>query len=168
MGVLKHSKIFLLLAAASLAACSTTSSDEATAPAASAPVAAETSTTETAVNPDAALLGTTVVYFDFDSDTIKQEAYEVLQAHAKYLAGHADAHVRLEGNADERGTREYNMGLGERRGNAVAKFLRVNGASDSQLEVISYGEEKPAVEGHDESAWGKNRRAEIVYTAGRP
>jgi len=168
MGVLKHSKIFLLLAAASLAACSTTSDEEAVAPAASAPVAAETTTTEAPANPDAALLATTVVYFDFDSDAIKQESYEVLQAHSKYLAANPGSHVRLEGNCDERGTREYNMGLGERRGNSVAKFLRVNGASDSQLEVVSYGEEKPAVEGHDESAYGKNRRVEIVYTAGRP
>ncbi|HCK93952.1 MAG TPA: peptidoglycan-associated lipoprotein, partial [Gammaproteobacteria bacterium] len=73
-----------------------------------------------------------------------------------------------EGHADERGTREYNVALGERRGNAVAKYLRLNGVSSSKMEVISYGEEKPVAYGHDDQSWSANRRVEIVYTAGQP
>ncbi len=73
--------------------------------------------------------------------------------------------ITLEGHADERGTREYNLGLGERRGNAVSGALQANGGAAGQLSVVSYGEERPAAEGHDESAWSKNRRVEIVYTA---
>ena len=109
------------------------------------------------------LLSKRIIYFDFDSAQVKEEYRPVVEAHAKYLAGHPSAHVVLEGHADERGTREYNMALGERRANAVKKLMVLMGADPNQIDVVSYGEERPAVLGHDESAWSKNRRVEIVY-----
>jgi peptidoglycan-associated lipoprotein len=111
----------------------------------------------------AALREITTFYFDFDTSEIKPEAREVLVAHAKYLASHPQQDVRLEGHADERGTKEYNLALGERRANAVKRFLIVNGASRGQIETVSYGEEKPAVMGSNESAWAQNRRVELVF-----
>ncbi len=108
-------------------------------------------------------LSTTVVYFDFDRSDIKPEARSIIEAHARYLAEHPDVRVTLEGHCDERGTREYNLGLGERRAKAVQQMMSLLGVSPRQMEVISYGEEKPAVLGHDESAWSKNRRVVIVY-----
>lgn len=105
----------------------------------------------------------TTVYFDFDKSTIRPDAYDALKAHAAYLSANPSASARLEGHADERGTREYNLALGERRGNAVANYLTANGASSSQLQVVSYGEERPLTEGHNEAAWAKNRRVEIKY-----
>ena len=112
---------------------------------------------------DGVLLKRTI-YFDFDSAEIRGEGLEIVAAHARYLAGHGPARVRLEGNTDERGSREYNIGLGERRAQAVARALRLQGAANLQLSTVSYGEERPAVPGHDESAWAKDRRVEIVYT----
>lgn len=105
----------------------------------------------------------TTFYFDFDTAEIKSEAREVLIAHAKFLEANPDLQVRLEGHADERGTKEYNLALGERRSNAVQRFLIVNGASRGQLETVSYGEEKPAANGSSESAWAQNRRVELVF-----
>jgi peptidoglycan-associated lipoprotein len=106
-----------------------------------------------------------VVYFDFDKDEVKPEFAQIMQCHAKYLQDRPTAQMRLEGNTDERGTREYNLGLGERRGNAVSSALQANGASASQISVISYGKEKPVCREHNEDCWSKNRRVEIVYTA---
>ena len=106
-----------------------------------------------------------VVYFDFDKTEIKPEFQQIMACHAKYLQDRPMSHIRLEGNTDERGTREYNLGLGERRGNAVSGALQSAGGSASQLEVISYGKEKPVCREHNEDCWGKNRRVEIVYTA---
>jgi peptidoglycan-associated lipoprotein len=106
-----------------------------------------------------------VVYFDFDKTEIKPEFQQIMACHAKYLQDRPESHVRLEGNTDERGTREYNLGLGERRGNAVSDALQANGGSAGQLEVISYGKEKPVCREHNEDCWSKNRRVEIVYTA---
>jgi peptidoglycan-associated lipoprotein len=106
-----------------------------------------------------------VVYFDFDKTEIKPEFQQIMACHAKYLQDRPESHVRLEGNTDERGTREYNLGLGERRGNAVSDALQAAGGSASQLEVISYGKEKPVCREHNEDCWSKNRRVEIVYTA---
>lgn len=111
----------------------------------------------------AALRDVTTFYFDFDTSEIKPEAREVLVAHARYLADHPNQNVRLEGHSDERGTKEYNLALGERRANAVKQFLIVNGASRGQIETVSYGEEKPAVMGSNESAWAQNRRVELIY-----
>ncbi len=109
------------------------------------------------------LLSTTVIYFDFDRSDIKSEARDVIEAHARYLVDHPNVRITLEGHADERGTREYNLGLGERRAKAVKQVMELLGVSGRQIEIISYGEEKPAVMGHDESAWSKNRRVVIVY-----
>lgn len=106
-----------------------------------------------------------VVYFDFDQDALKPEFAAIVACHAKYLQDRPSSRITLEGNADERGTREYNMGLGERRGNAVSSALQANGGSASQLTVVSYGEERPVCTSSTESCWGQNRRVEIVYTA---
>lgn len=109
------------------------------------------------------LLAKRVVYFDFDKSDIRGDFRDVIQAHAEYLASHSDVSVTLEGHADERGTREYNIALGERRANAVQRMLTLQGVSASQVRVVSYGEERPAALGHDEDAWGLNRRAEFIY-----
>lgn len=110
-----------------------------------------------------ALRNITTFYFDFDTAEIKAESRDVLAAHARYLSDNPRTQVRLEGHSDERGTTEYNLALGERRANAVQRFLIVNGASRSQLETVSYGEEKPAVSGSSESAWAQNRRVEMIF-----
>lgn len=102
------------------------------------------------------------VYFAFDSSEIDSDGQAIVARFAKYLVANPTAKLRLEGHGDERGTREYNVGLGERRANAVQSALLAGGASASQISVVSYGEERPADAGHDESAWAKNRRVEIV------
>lgn len=104
-----------------------------------------------------------VIYFEFDRFDIKPEYNAILQAHARYLSANPGSRVRLEGHADERGSREYNIGLGERRGQAVRNVLLLQGATSSQIATVSYGEERPAVIGSDEEAWSLNRRVEIVY-----
>jgi peptidoglycan-associated lipoprotein len=104
----------------------------------------------------------TVFYFEFDSAVLLPEARAALIGHAEYLRN-ASKSVRLEGHADERGTREYNMALGERRANAVRDFLVLQGVSSSKIETVSYGEERPAVSGSGDSAWSKNRRVELSY-----
>lgn len=108
------------------------------------------------------LLNITTFYFDFDQSTIKQEARAALEAHAAYLV-ESGSNVVLEGHADERGTREYNLALGERRAQAVARYLTVLGVSSAQIESVSYGEERPASMGHDDSSWSLNRRVELRY-----
>jgi peptidoglycan-associated lipoprotein len=118
-----------------------------------------------AAGPQGGSLATRVVYFDFDSSEIKGAGTDIVAAHAKYLAAHTGTRVRLEGHTDERGSREYNIGLGERRAQAVRRALLLQGATDAQISTVSYGEERPAVSGHDEAAWAKNRRVEIVYLA---
>ena len=110
----------------------------------------------------------TTFYFDFDQSSLNSNAVDALQLHASYLSSNSSASVRLEGYADERGTREYNVALGERRGNAVMKFFVVNGVSASQIQVVSYGEENPVDTGHNESAWSANRRVELSYSSGQP
>jgi peptidoglycan-associated lipoprotein len=104
-----------------------------------------------------------VVYFDFDQSDVKSEFYRTIKANADYMALEPTAKVTLKGHCDERGTREYNVALGERRANAVKRALVAEGVSPSRINVISYGEESPAVEGHSEAAWAKNRRAEFSY-----
>lgn len=108
------------------------------------------------------------VNFEFDSADILQDDYPTLLAHARYLQQNPQARVLLAGHADERGTREYNMALGERRAKAVEAFLGVNGVKSSQLDTVSYGKEKPLNDGHDEAAWAENRRVEIGYESGAP
>lgn len=107
-------------------------------------------------------LRTTVFYFDFDVAEFKAEDRDTLTYHARELAGNPDRRIRLEGHADERGTREYNLALGERRANGILNYLIVNGASRDQIEVVSYGEERPAENGTNETAYAANRRVEIV------
>ncbi|RCS58109.1 peptidoglycan-associated lipoprotein Pal [Parvibium lacunae] len=109
------------------------------------------------------LLAKRSVYFEYDSYVIKDEFQAVIQAHAKNLTANKNAKVIIEGNADERGSREYNLALGQKRAEAVRKALAVLGVGDSQLEAISNGEEKPKATGSDEAAWAENRRADIVY-----
>ena len=104
-----------------------------------------------------------IIYFDFDKSDIKPEFAAIVSANAQYLTAHPGAKLKLEGNTDERGTREYNIGLGERRAQAVRRALMLQGASENQLTTVSFGAERPAVEGDDESAWAKNRRVELVY-----
>lgn len=104
-----------------------------------------------------------VFYFEFDRAVVRQEFFADLEGHARYLAGNPSARVRLDGHTDERGTREYNMALGERRANAVERLLIVNGANAGQVETVSYGEERPAVTGNHEGAWSQNRRVELRY-----
>lgn len=103
------------------------------------------------------------IYFDFDRDTIRPEFEPVLLQHAEYLRANPNATVVLQGHGDERGTREYNLGLGERRAQSVERFLTLQGVSPSQLEVVSYGEERPAVDGHSEEAYAQNRRVIFDY-----
>lgn len=104
-----------------------------------------------------------IVYFDYDRAEIRPEYVQVVAAHAKFLNGNASRKVRLEGHSDERGSREYNIGLGERRAQAVRRALMLQGVTDPQITTVSYGEERPAVAGSDDTAYGKNRRVELVY-----
>ncbi len=113
-------------------------------------------------NPNSPLSKRTI-YFAFDSSEITQEYLSVISAHAKYLAAHPNLDIKLEGNTDERGSRAYNMALGERRAQAVAKLLELQGVSAQQISVISYGEDNPVCLQHDEACWSKNRRVNIVY-----
>ena len=108
-------------------------------------------------------LANRVVYFDFDKSDIKPEFLDTLTAHAKYLVANPTQKIRIEGYTDERGTVEYNIALGDRRAQAVRRFMLFQGVSDSQISTVSYGEAHPADAGHDETAWAKNRRAVIVY-----
>jgi peptidoglycan-associated lipoprotein len=164
-----------LIVAFTLAACKSTPEVE------PAPVEETTRTTETVEtrsapdprdytdarnfdNPES-LLSKRVIYFDFDKSTVRPEFRDIISAHATYMASSSSARVTLEGHADERGTREYNLGLGERRGNAVEGLLAAQGARANQNSVVSYGEERPVCRVSDEDCWSRNRRVEIVYTA---
>ena len=115
-------------------------------------------------NPES-LLSKRVIYFDFDKSVIRPEFRPIVEAHAAYLASSGSAKMTLEGHADERGTREYNLGLGERRSNAVSGLMSAQGGRGSQLTNVSYGEERPTCRVSDEECWAMNRRVEIVYTA---
>ncbi|MFC6838563.1 peptidoglycan-associated lipoprotein Pal [Xanthomonas theicola] len=106
-----------------------------------------------------------VVYFDLDQDSLKPEFQAIMACHAKYLRDRPSSRITLQGNADERGSREYNMGLGERRGNAVSSALQAARGPAAQLSVVSHGEERPVCTESNESCWSQNRRVEIVYTA---
>ena len=115
------------------------------------------------MGPSGELLSKRIVYFDFDKTEIRADSQSVVAAHAAYLAKNPNQKVRLEGHADERGSREYNIGLGERRGQAVRSALKLQGVAEAQLSTVSYGEERPAAAGSDEQAYALNRRVEIVY-----
>ncbi len=113
-------------------------------------------------DPDS-LLAKRTVYFSFDESVILDEDRPILEAHAQYLSQNPGAAVTLEGHTDERGTREYNLALGEQRAISVRQFMSLLGASGQQMRTVSYGEERPASMGHNEEAWAQNRRVEIVY-----
>lgn len=108
-------------------------------------------------------LSSRVIYFEYNSAKVNDESLGILEAHGNFVAANGNVNVRLEGHADERGSREFNIALGDRRTQSVRRILLFQGSSSDQLETISYGEEQPAELGHDESAWSKNRRVELVY-----
>ena len=103
------------------------------------------------------------IYFDYDQFTVKDEYKAIVEAHAKYLQANRGARAIIQGNTDERGTREYNIALGQKRADAVKNLMLLLGATEIQIETVSFGKEKPRREGHDESSWAENRRADIVH-----
>jgi len=167
--------ILALVIAISISACKTTppvtdtDTDTTTKPAAEVTTAAaldprDFTDARNFDNPQS-LLSKRVIYFDFDKSEVRSEYRPIVAAHAAYVSAHGSARVTLEGHADERGTREYNLGLGERRSNAVSGLFSAAGAMGSQLDSVSYGEERPVCRVSDDSCWSQNRRVEIVYTA---
>lgn len=109
-------------------------------------------------------LANRIIYFEFDSAKLSSESIQILETHGNFIAGNGEVSVRLEGHADERGSREYNIALGDRRAQSVRRVLLFQGASVDQVETVSYGEEQPVMSGHTEEAWSKNRRVELIYT----
>lgn len=131
-------------------------------PAQSAPVAESNAAVNPLTDPNN-ILSKRNVYFDYDKYDVKPEFRALIEAHAKYLVEHPQAKITLQGNADERGSREYNLSLGQKRAVAVKQALNVLGVQDKQIETISFGKEKPKALGHDEASWAENRRVDIVY-----
>lgn len=126
-----------------------------------------TTATAAASNPlkdPANVLSKRSVYFDFDSFVVKDEFRPIVEAHGRYLASNRNARMVVQGNTDERGSREYNIALGQKRADAVKRMMLVLGAQDAQIETVSFGKEKPKNPGHDEAAWAENRRGDIVYS----
>ena len=174
---------FMLLAAAALAAGCTTTPDEPTPPAPvtegtkpdgaprevtkAKPVAPVDVTKERPLGADPRLkqgvLGQRSIFYDLDQYDVKDQYRSMVEAHAKYLRENPGARVLIQGNTDERGSREYNVGLGQRRSDGVKRMLMLLGAREEQIESVSLGEEKPRAEGHDEAAWSQNRRSDILY-----
>ena len=115
------------------------------------------------LNDPNSILAKRSTYYPFDVYVVQDADKPVVEAHARYLSEHSSRKARLEGNCDERGSNEYNLGLGQRRADGVKKMLIMGGARDSQLEAISYGEEKPRAAGHDEASWSQNRRTDLNY-----
>ncbi|MBV8157631.1 MAG: peptidoglycan-associated lipoprotein Pal [Dyella sp.] len=129
------------------------------------PVAPTQQTKLDPLNDPSSVLAKRSVYFDFDKYEVRADQRDVVDAHGRYLSGNQAASVRVEGNADERGSREYNLALGQKRAEAVRKAMVQLGANDKQIEAISNGKEKPKATGHDEASWTENRRDDLVYTA---
>jgi peptidoglycan-associated lipoprotein len=170
-----------VLAALALAACTTTPKQEggapvdertpgATTPGAATSGAATGSVAGTAqgsgTNPlkdPSSILSKRSVYFDFDAYAIKDDYKALLEAHARYLQANRNASMTIEGNTDERGSREYNIALGQRRADAAKRMMLLSGATEAQIDTVSFGKEKPKNPGHDESAWAENRRDDIGY-----
>jgi peptidoglycan-associated lipoprotein len=126
----------------------------------------DTSSGSPTVNPltdPSNILSKRSVYFDFDKYVVKDKYNSMVLSHARYLRENSNASIRLEGNADERGSREYNLALGQRRADSVKRVMTLAGTQESQIESVSYGEEKPRAVGHNETAWAENRRADIRY-----
>lgn len=152
--------ILAIASVALLSACSSTKLDNnVTDKAASAvtPVVADH------LNPNSLIAKERSVYFDFDKYDIKDSQKAVVERQGKYLASHGSLKIRAEGNADERGGREYNLALGQKRAEAVVRALKVYGVKDGQVEPVSFGSEKPKAQGHDEAAWAENRRVDLAY-----
>lgn len=159
--------VFILSSALLLAACSSTKlNDKAPVVDHSGADARQVSTVDTnsdPLNDPQGVLAKRSVYFDFDSYVVKPEYKSVIENHAKYLSSHKERKVIIQGNTDARGGAEYNLALGQKRAEAVRKSLSLLGVSDSQMEAVSLGKEKPKAQGNDEAAWAENRRADIVY-----
>ncbi len=115
------------------------------------------------LNDPANILAKRSIYYPFDVSAVQDADKPIVLAHAKYLSEHLDRKIRVEGNADERGSNEYNLALGQRRADGVKKMLELGGAKAGQIETASYGEEKPKATGHDEASWSQNRRSDIKY-----
>ncbi len=169
---MKKSLILSIVLVNLLAACASEPAKEEVSEPAPVEAAAPAPVAETAAAPAPAPVAEAVampeinsVHFPFDVDAVQPEDMATLQAHGAYLSENANARVRVEGNCDERGSSEYNLGLGQRRANNTKKALVLAGANPSQIETVSFGEEKPSCTGHDEGCWGQNRRADINYTA---
>jgi peptidoglycan-associated lipoprotein len=167
------SRLLPFVLTALVAACATTEEQK---PAASAPQSsaapaplpsARPAERGQAVAAKTVALGKNSIYFDYDSNDIKPEFRSVLEDYAKYLRENASLKARIEGNADERGSREYNVALGQRRAETVMKSLMLLGVPERRMEAISYGEEKPRRTGHDDASWAENRRGDLVIEAGR-
>ena len=109
------------------------------------------------------MLANRSVYYDFDRAEIKPESRGLVEAHARYLRENPDVKVRIEGNADERGSAEYNLALGQQRSSGVLKMMTLLGVPEGRIEAVSFGKEKPKASGHDEASWSENRRSDIVY-----
>lgn len=159
-----------LTAALVLAACGTTTKLDEAKPATAAPAPAASASTAPVAQPAVdplndpnSPLAKRSVYFDFDNYAVKDQFKPLVTAHGGYLSQHKDRKIVIQGNADERGSSEYNLALGQKRAEAVRKSLSVMGVADAQMEAISFGKEKPKAAGHDEAAWAQNRRADIVY-----
>ena len=151
-----------------LSACSSTKLDTQVSDAkGSAPASASAVASVVAdhLNPNSLISKERSVYFDFDKFDIKADQTAVVERQGKYLAGKAGLNIRAEGNADERGGREYNLALGQKRAEAVVRGLKAYGVKDGQVEPLSFGSEKPQASGHDEAAWSQNRRVDLAYPA---
>jgi peptidoglycan-associated lipoprotein len=136
--------------------------------AAAMPAPAPASTVKTVtlppyLDPRSSLSTARSVYFEFDDAALKPEFNALVEQHGKYLASNPGLTIRVEGNTDERGSAEYNLALGQKRAQAVLRALKIYGVRDTQVEAMSWGEEKPKASGHDESAWAQNRRADLQY-----
>jgi peptidoglycan-associated lipoprotein len=162
----------IALCIAALTGCATNATNESSEPSAQAPAGAtsgpaSSSSTAMADSPASTATGAQetvkVVRFAFDASTLDEEATRIVQENANYLLANPNAKIRIEGHADERGTREYNLALGERRAKAVAKALMALGISPDRIATRSWGEEKPVATAHNESAWAQNRRDEFMY-----
>ncbi len=156
--------LMLALPLVAVAACSSNKNDDQTDTINNVPVTEQGPTAEELARQQLEQLKqTNIVYFGFDKYDVTSEYAQLLDAHAAFLRANPSVRITIEGHADERGTPEYNIALGERRANAVKMYLQGKGVSADQLSIVSYGKEKPAVLGHDEAAYAKNRRAVLVY-----
>ena len=168
--------IFVLTVAVLLASCASEQPKSQAAQPTSAPVAAppprpapelrpvvRPAVPENPLHDPAGILAKRSVYYAYDKSEVTAEYRPLVEAHAKYLREHPGAAITIQGNADERGSREYNLALGQRRAESVMKMMTLLGVPDREIEAVSFGEEKPRADGHDEAAWAQNRRSDIVY-----